>query len=92
MRRSSVLSKITLMYVEVNAMIVREEYKTRADGVKLFRTYSDEGRRIIQNETGIVYGEAIDVENAPYTYTESDEDVELTAEEALNIILGGEGV
>ena len=73
-------------------MIVREEYKTRADGVKLFRTYSDEGRRIIQNETGIVYGEAIDVENAPYTYTESDEDVELTAEEALNIILGGEGV
>lgn len=73
-------------------MIVKEEYKTRADGVKLFRTYSDKGRNIIQNETGIVYGEAIDVENAPYTYTESDEDVELTAEEALSIILGGDGV
>jgi hypothetical protein len=73
-------------------MIIKEEYCTRADGVKLFRTYSDEGRRIIQNETGIVYGEAIDVENAPYTYTESDEDVELTAEEALSIILGGDGV
>lgn len=67
---------------------------TRADGVKLFRTYSDEGRDIIQNETGIVYSEAIDVENAPYTYTESDEDkdVELTAEEALAVILGGEQV
>ena len=70
-------------------MIVKEEYKTRADGVKLFRTYSDAGKRIIQNETGIVYDEAIDVENAPYTYSESDEEVELSAEEALDIILGG---
>ena len=72
-------------------MIVKEEYKTRADGVKLFRIYSDAGKRIVQNETGIVYDEAIDVENAPYTYSESKEDIELTAEEALNIILGGEG-
>lgn len=71
-------------------MIIREEYKTRADGVKLFRTYSDEGRMIIQNETGIEYSEAIDVENAPYTYSESEEYVELTAEEALELILGGE--
>lgn len=54
-------------------MIIKEEYKTRADGVKLFRNYSDEGRKIIQNETGCIYDEAIDVENAPYTYTESDE-------------------
>ena len=74
-------------------MIIKEEYMTRADGVKLFRNYSDEGKFLIQNETGIKYAEAIDVENAPYTYTESDEDVpqELSAEEALNIILGGEG-
>ena len=71
-------------------MIVKEEYKTRADGVKLFRTYSDAGRDIVQNETGSVYSDAIDVENAPYTYTESTEDKELTAEEALSIILGGE--
>ena len=72
-------------------MIVKEEYKTRADGVKLFRTYSDDGKFIIQNETGITYDEAIDVEDAPYTYTESDVDFELTAEEVLDIILGGEG-
>ena len=71
-------------------MIIKEEYKTRADGVKLFRTYSDAGKEIIQNETGIVYGEAIDVEDAPYTYSESKEDMELTAEEALAIILGGD--
>lgn len=70
--------------------IVTELYKTRSDGVKLFRTYSDEGKQIIQNETGILYSEAIDVENAPYTYTESDEEIELTAEEALALILGGE--
>ena len=70
-------------------MIIREEYKTRTDGVKLFRTYSDEGKKIIQNETGIVYAEAVDVENTPYTYSESEEDIELTAEEALDLILGG---
>ncbi len=73
-------------------MIIKEEYKTRADGVKLFRTYSDEGKQIIQNETGNVYAEAIDVENAPYTYSESDEVIELTAEEALEIIIGGDSV
>ena len=73
-------------------MIVTEYYKTRADGIKLIRTYSDEGRQIIQNETGIVYSEAIDVENAPYTYSESDEALEISAEEALEIILGGAGV
>ena len=73
-------------------MIVREEFKTRGDGVKLFRTYSDEGKGVLQNETGIVYSEAVDVENAPYTYTEVEvEDEELTAEEALEIIMGGEG-
>lgn len=73
-------------------MIVTEDYKIRADGVKLIRTYSDEGKYIIQNETGIVYSEAIDIETAPYTYSESDEELpELTAEEALELILGGEG-
>jgi hypothetical protein len=73
-------------------MIIKEEYKTRADGVKLFRTYSDEGKLLIQNETGIKYTEAIDVENAPYTYSESDEEqdeVEMTAEEFAELILGG---
>lgn len=76
-------------------MIVKEEYKIRSDGVKLFRTYSDENRKIVQNETGIVYAEAIDVENAPYTYSESAESIEaeeMTAEEALAIILGGDAV
>ena len=57
-------------------MIVREFYKTRKDGVKLYRTYSDSGLYIKQNETGNVYDEAIDVENAPYTYSETEEKIE----------------
>lgn len=72
-------------------MIVREFYRTRTDGVNLYRTYSDEGRMLIQVETGATYTEAIDVENAPYTYVESDEELPgLTAEEALELILGGD--
>lgn len=71
-------------------MIVKELYKTRADGVNLYRTYSDEGKRLLQVETGNVYDEAVDIEGAPYTYTESDEEIEMTAEEALELILGGE--
>lgn len=54
-------------------MIVKEFYKTREDGVNLYRTYSDVGYYIKQNPTGVVYSEAIDVEGAPYTYEETDE-------------------
>lgn len=56
--------------------IIRELFKTRKDGVKLYRHYSDEEKRLLQNETGIVYTEAIDVENAPYTYTELEDGIE----------------
>ena len=59
-------------------MIVKEFYKKRIDGVNLFRTYSNEGFYILQNETQIKYSEAIDVENAPYTYSETDEPIEET--------------
>ena len=57
-------------------MIVREFYRTRKDGVNLYRTYSDAGFTIIRND-GVEYDEAIDVENAPYTYTESGNKVEV---------------
>ena len=52
--------------------IVKELYKTRNDGVKLYRTYSDAGKYVVQNETGVAYTEAIDVETTPYTYSESE--------------------
>lgn len=56
--------------------IVKEFYKTRTDGVNLYRTYSDEQYKIKQLETGNVYDDAIDVENAPYTYEETEEKIE----------------
>ena len=69
-------------------MIVTEFYRTREDGVRLVRTYSDTGMMIERD--GIVYGEAIDPEDSGRVYTEFDVDAELSAEEALGIILGGE--
>lgn len=57
-------------------MIIREFYKTRKDGVNLYRTYSDNNMYIRQVETGIEYSEAVDVENAPYTYEETDKAID----------------
>lgn len=58
-------------------MIIREYQETRFDGVRLYRTYSDSNRYIRQTETGVVYSEAIDVEDAPYTYEETEEKIEV---------------
>lgn len=57
-------------------MLVTEFYGTRKDGVKLFKSYSDQNFYIRQNETGVEYSEAIDVETAPYSYTETDKPIE----------------
>ena len=57
-------------------MIVKEFYETRFDGVNLYRTYSDIEHYIRQVETGNIYTEAIDIENASYTYEETDEIIE----------------
>ncbi len=57
-------------------MIIKEFYKTRKDGVNLYRTYSDNKLMIKQVETGNVYSEAIDVESAVYTYEETDIPIE----------------
>ena len=58
----------------------------------LVKRYSDEGKLLLQEQTGAVYAEAVDVEDAPYTYVETDapaEDIDDT--EALNILLGRDG-
>lgn len=57
-------------------------YMTRSDGVKLFRFAAPNTKtgdewdspqfKIRQDQTGVPYDEAIDVESAPYTYTETD--------------------
>lgn len=57
-------------------MILTEYYRTRKDGVRLYKTYSDNNKYIIQQPTGAEYDVGIDVENAPYTYIESDKEIE----------------
>lgn len=64
-------------------MIVRELYRKRKDGVNLYRTYSDAGLSLIRND-GVEYDEAIDVEDAPYTYTESGNKVEVMSDDDHN--------
>lgn len=66
-------------------------YMTRSDGVNLFRFAAPNIKRtdkdgndfwdkpqfkIRQDQTGTLYDEAIDVEGAPYTYTETDKPIE----------------
>jgi hypothetical protein len=60
-------------------MVIKEFYRTREDGVNLYRTYSDAGFTLIRND-GVEYGEAIDVETSLYTYTESENRVEIDEE------------
>ena len=68
-------------------MIVTEELGD------LIRHYSDSGFKIRQVETGIVYDDAVDIISCPYTYEETDEPIggeDVTPEEALDILLGGD--
>lgn len=65
-------------------MIVKEFYRTRKDGVNLYRTYSDSGMMILQNETGAEYAEAIDIDGAPYTYSETDKPIETNETEEID--------
>ena len=54
-------------------MIVREFYRQRNDGVKLYKTYSNEGYMIQKVGTEEIYEEAIDVETVGYEYAETDQ-------------------
>ena len=53
-------------------MIRTEFYKTRTDGINLYRTYSDADMMIQKDGAEEIYSEAIDVENSGFTYTETD--------------------
>lgn len=56
--------------------IIKELYAIRKDGVRLYKTYSNENKYIKQLPTNTIYDSAIDVETAPYTYVETDEVIE----------------
>lgn len=55
--------------------MIKQE-KIFVNGRELIKTYSDNNKYIIQNETGAKYAEAIDIPNR-YTYTESDENINI---------------
>lgn len=57
-------------------MIVREYLMTRKDGVKLYKTYSDQNKYIRKIGTDEEYDIAIDIENAPYIYEETEKEIE----------------
>lgn len=52
------------------------------NGRELIKTYSDNNKFIIQNETGVKYSEAVDVPNR-FTYRESEEDIEIEKTEEI---------
>lgn len=57
-------------------MIKKEEYLTREDGVKLYRTFSDTDHKIRNLRTGYVYGEAVDISEGE-EYEEVEDYIEL---------------
>lgn len=57
-------------------MIVREFYKERQDGIKLYRTYSDGNYLIKKVGTEETYSEAIDVDSSNFEYVETEEMIE----------------
>ena len=61
-------------------MIVKELYRTDAEGEKLYRTYSNEGLMIRKVGTNEIYTEAIDIEKANYVYEETAEPIKIKEE------------
>ena len=71
-------------------MIIAEELQ----GGMVVRHYSDQGVMIRQVESDTLWPDAVDVTPCQFTYTETDipiPDAEIDAEEALDMIVGGEG-
>lgn len=67
-------------------MIKKEHYKTREDGVELYRTYSDTDHLIKKVADGVTYGDAIDIsENEEYE--EVEEYIELEGPDTYEEIL-----
>jgi len=74
--------------------VITEFYRTREDGVRLVRSYSDQGMMIHGGFPEGDYAESIDPEDLHREFTETDIPVpseELTDTEALNIIMGRDG-
>lgn len=51
----------------------------------LVKHYSDNGKYILQNETGIEYAEAVDVIPCRYTYSETKKDIDSLIKEMTEV-------
>lgn len=67
-------------------MIKKEYYKTREDGVELYKTYSDIDHKIINKRTGNLYSEAVDV-SEDEEYEETYEYIEMDGVESYEEVL-----
>ena len=68
-------------------MIKKDFYKSRKDGVTLFRIYSDTDHKIKKVGTEDIYDDVIDVEGANFEYEEIDEYVELEGASTLDEVV-----
>lgn len=73
-------------------MIVKEYYGTRKDEVRLYKTYSDNNKIIHKIGTDEEYDIAIDVENAPFEYEETDKDIPKIDDEPKEINLSNKEI
>lgn len=75
-------------------MIQTEYYRTREDGILLYRTYSDDELMIRKDGTHEIYSEAIDFGASGNTYSETEipiiapdeSESDLTVEDALGML------
>lgn len=67
-------------------MIKKEHYKTREDGVELYRTFSDTDHKIRNKRTGHTYEEAIDVTDSE-AYEEVEDYIKLEGAESYDEVL-----
>ena len=67
-------------------MIKKEYFKTREDGVVMYKTYSDTDRQIVNKRTGAIYEEAIDV-TADEEYEETDAYIDIDGAESYEEVL-----
>ena len=67
-------------------MIKKEHYRTREDGVELYRTFSDTDHLIKKVSDGVTYGDAIDVTETE-EYEEVDGYIDLEGPETYDEIL-----
>lgn len=76
------------LYINIDALtdengnVVYEKIVDELTG-DVWRKPVPRGFKILQNETGATYASAIDVENKPYTYSETDEPISTDGDNEL---------